>query len=176
MSPWTHQLDVNTVILTGSIRACDELGEGWRVKGFHGFGSWKKQTPWKINGWFTYRSPMKERENDLNQTSMIMFHVNLQGAYGTGISTYIMEFQGRRAVSFREHKIILQPSVFKGTVYVTGQFILNPFTQLRPFWVGYPDSLTIHYLFGWPRRVGRCKLPGPRPYAPWDWNIYPHLA
>ena len=32
MSPWTHQLDVNTVILTGSIRACDELDEGW--KGF----------------------------------------------------------------------------------------------------------------------------------------------
>ena len=27
----------------------------------------------------TYKSPMKRKENDLNQTSMIMFHVNLQG-------------------------------------------------------------------------------------------------
>ena len=28
-------------------------------------------TPWKINGWFTYKM--------IFQTSMIMFHVNLQG-------------------------------------------------------------------------------------------------
>ena len=27
----------------------------------------------------TYKSPMKTKENDLNQTSMIMFHVNVQG-------------------------------------------------------------------------------------------------
>ena len=27
----------------------------------------------------TYKSPMKRKENDLNQTSMIVFHVNLQG-------------------------------------------------------------------------------------------------
>ena len=27
----------------------------------------------------TYKSPMKIKENDLNQTSMIMFHVNVQG-------------------------------------------------------------------------------------------------
>ena len=26
--------------------------------------------PWKINGWFTYKSPMKRKEHDLNQTSM----------------------------------------------------------------------------------------------------------
>ena len=28
---------------------------------------------WKINGWFTYKSPIDRKENDLNQTSMIMF-------------------------------------------------------------------------------------------------------
>ena len=26
-------------------------------------------TPWKINGWFTYKSPIFSKENDLNQTS-----------------------------------------------------------------------------------------------------------
>ena len=30
-------------------------------------------------GRLTYKSPMKRKENDLNQTSMTMFHVNLQG-------------------------------------------------------------------------------------------------
>ena len=30
--------------------------------------------------WFTYTSPMERRENDLNQSSMIMFHVNLLGS------------------------------------------------------------------------------------------------
>ena len=35
-------------------------------------------TPWKINMEPT-NSPIKRKENDLNQTSMIMFHVNLQG-------------------------------------------------------------------------------------------------
>ena len=29
-------------------------------------------TAWKINGWFTYKkSPMKRKENDLNQTFMM---------------------------------------------------------------------------------------------------------
>jgi len=36
-------------------------------------------TPWKINGWNLQPSPVNRKENDLNQTSMIMFHVNLQG-------------------------------------------------------------------------------------------------
>ena len=36
-------------------------------------------TPWKINGWFTYKSPEFRKEHDRNQTSMIMFHVHLQG-------------------------------------------------------------------------------------------------
>ena len=29
----------------------------------------KENTPWKINGWFTYKPPMKRKENHLNQTS-----------------------------------------------------------------------------------------------------------
>ena len=36
-------------------------------------------TPWKINCWNLQPSPMKRKENDLNQTSMIRFHVNLPG-------------------------------------------------------------------------------------------------
>jgi len=32
-----------------------------------------------MNGWKLQPSPMKRKENDLNQTSMIVFHVNLQG-------------------------------------------------------------------------------------------------
>jgi len=39
-----------------------------------------KKTPWKMNGWFTYKSPVERRENDLNQSSMIMFHVNPLGS------------------------------------------------------------------------------------------------
>ena len=39
----------------------------------------------------------------------------------------LMEFQGRRAVSFRENEIIFQPSIFQGTVYVTGQFNIHPY-------------------------------------------------
>ena len=50
--------------------------------------AWKRHMAhfWGINSlhpgrltWFTYKSPMKRKENDLNQTSMVMFHVNLQG-------------------------------------------------------------------------------------------------
>ena len=33
----------------------------------------KRGTPWKMNGWNLQPSPMKRKENDLNQTSMIMF-------------------------------------------------------------------------------------------------------
>ena len=36
-------------------------------------------TPWKIKGWNLQPSPVFRKENDLNQTSMIMFHVNLPG-------------------------------------------------------------------------------------------------
>ena len=33
-----------------------------------------KHTPWKMNGWNLQPSPMKRKENDLNQTSIIVFH------------------------------------------------------------------------------------------------------
>ena len=46
----------------------------------------KRGTPWKINGWNLQPSPMKRKENDLNQTSMIMFHVNLQGCSAEAMS------------------------------------------------------------------------------------------
>ena len=38
-------------------------------------------TPWKMNGWFTYsHHPIKRKEHDLNQTFReLLFHVNLQG-------------------------------------------------------------------------------------------------
>ena len=35
-------------------------------------------TPWKMNGWNLQINHLR-KENDLNQTSMSMFHVNLQG-------------------------------------------------------------------------------------------------
>ena len=38
-----------------------------------------RNTPWKIKDWNLQPSPMKRKENDLNQTRMIMFHVNLPG-------------------------------------------------------------------------------------------------
>ena len=37
----------------------------------------QKTTPWKINGWNLQPSPMKRKEHHLNQTSVMMFHVNL---------------------------------------------------------------------------------------------------
>ena len=39
----------------------------------------KENTPEDQHEHGTYKSPMKRKENDLNQTSMIMCHVNLQG-------------------------------------------------------------------------------------------------
>ena len=36
-------------------------------------------TPRKMNGWNLQPSPMKRKEHDLNQTSMIMFHLTIQG-------------------------------------------------------------------------------------------------
>ena len=42
--------------------------------------------PWKMNGWNLQPSPMKIKENDLNQTSMIIFHVNLQG-----VMTFVLD-------------------------------------------------------------------------------------
>jgi len=38
------------------------------------------EKPWKIKGWNLQPSSMKRKENDLNQTFIIMFHVNLQGS------------------------------------------------------------------------------------------------
>jgi len=35
--------------------------------------------PWKMNGWNLPNHPMKRKENDLNQSSMIMVHVSLPG-------------------------------------------------------------------------------------------------
>ena len=32
-----------------------------------------KHTPWKMNGWNLQPSPMKRKENDLNQTSILVF-------------------------------------------------------------------------------------------------------
>ena len=40
---------------------------------------WKMDNPWKIKAGGIYKSLMKRKENDLNQTSMIMFDLNLQG-------------------------------------------------------------------------------------------------
>ena len=41
------------------------------VDGYH--GGLYSLTPWKMNGWNIQPSPMKRKENDLNQTPMIMF-------------------------------------------------------------------------------------------------------
>ena len=42
-------------------------------------------SPWKINGWNPPTNHPFRKENDLNQTSMLMFHVNLQGCRDQGI-------------------------------------------------------------------------------------------
>ena len=44
---------------------------------------------WKIKGWNLQPSPMERKEHDLNQTSMIMFHVNLQGCSRYGCFPYL---------------------------------------------------------------------------------------
>ena len=44
----------------------------------------RKETPWKMNGWFTYKSPMKRfRKMIWYEPNMILFYVNLQGCNGT---------------------------------------------------------------------------------------------
>ena len=53
--------------------------EAWGVHNDWSSNSHGRDTPWKINGWKLQSSPMKRKENDLKQTSMIMFHVNLPG-------------------------------------------------------------------------------------------------
>jgi len=48
-----------------------EVGEGMMTF------TQSERTPWKIN-MEPIKSPMKRKEHDLKQTSMIVFHVNLQ--------------------------------------------------------------------------------------------------
>ena len=59
-------------------------------------------TPWKVNGWSLQITHL-EMENDLNQTSMIMFHVNLQGCMrglrfevGSRLFCYLVKRNWRR--------------------------------------------------------------------------------
>ena len=39
----------------------------------------------------TYKSPMKRKENDLNQTSMVMFHVNLQACILSSSTSWLLK-------------------------------------------------------------------------------------
>ena len=71
-SPWTTRRTVP--------RRCP-CGPCWRCGGLPGnfpMLLWKIH-PKRLNGWNLQPSPMKRKENDLNQTSMIMVHVNLPG-------------------------------------------------------------------------------------------------
>ena len=50
-------------------------GDGWEDSGVaKPKKPREKHTPWKMNGWnLLYKSSMKRKENDLNQTSIIAF-------------------------------------------------------------------------------------------------------
>ena len=64
----TSKVDINSKCI-GWIGHCstdDRSNLGcWQMDHLH--------TPWKINGWNLQPSPMKRKEHDLNQTSMIMY-------------------------------------------------------------------------------------------------------
>ena len=53
-------------------------------------------TPWKINGWNLQPSPMKRKDNDLNQTSRDkMFHVNLPCRVYPAVGPSFWDFRNR---------------------------------------------------------------------------------
>ena len=59
--------------------------------------------PGRLNGWNLQPSPMKRKENDLNQTSMIMVHVDLPGCipkihFGIGNIFYFFQMAGLAGV------------------------------------------------------------------------------
>ena len=111
-------------------------------------------TPWKINGWNLQIISNRQlrKENDLNQTSMIMFHVNLQGCTMVCWKPFLCLFFRCFLYGFRhgitppKNDMSLEKVVVGRCIY----FFWNGFLFRRHSFIFRGVIIICHHLFGEP--------------------------
>ena len=80
--------------------------------------------PWKIKAGGIYKSLMKRKENDLNQTSMIMFDLNLQGCTLPATNSLPLKINWKMKCSFWD-------GLLSGNMFVLGSVVRDGISTLQ---------------------------------------------
>ena len=98
----------------------------------------------------TYKSPMKGKENHLNQTSMIVFHVNLQGCNYFQVEKKTAKQLRQWMEGVLYHLTSMKPFIYRNTLYYIYQLVkarfLSSTRYLPPSWKVRPVKSSLFVL------------------------------